>query len=186
VACRSVGQEDQERSGNQRSGPKCSGRRAAPEVELSDSASSRHSKLIRGRSVMYKNILIPVILDKLHDTQASYLVARALAGADTSFTVLHVIEAIPEYVASQIPGDVLDGARHETEQALKQSAAALPGAKTQLVYGHAGRFILDFAHENNFDCIIMASHRPGLEDYFLGSTAARVVRHARCSVHVIR
>jgi universal stress protein F len=135
---------------------------------------------------MYKNILIPAILDKLHDTQASYLVARALAGADTTFTVLHVIEAIPEYVASQIPGDVLDGARHETEHALKQSAAALPGAKTHLAYGHAGRFILDFAHENNFACIIMASHRPGLEDYFLGSTAARVVRHARCSVHVIR
>jgi universal stress protein F len=25
-----------------------------------------------------------------------------------------------------------------------------------------------------------------LQDYFLGSTAGRVVRHAQCSVHVIR
>ncbi|MBT8411941.1 MAG: universal stress protein, partial [Octadecabacter sp.] len=44
----------------------------------------------------------------------------------------------------------------------------------------------DFATDNSIDCIIMASHQPGLEDYFLGSTAARVVRHAKCSVHVIR
>ena len=36
------------------------------------------------------------------------------------------------------------------------------------------------------DLIIVASHRPGLQDYFLGSTAAKVVRHAKCSVLVIR
>ena len=46
--------------------------------------------------------------------------------------------------------------------------------------------ILEWAESNKVDCIIINSHKPGLQDYFLGSTAARVVRHAQCSVHVIR
>jgi len=36
------------------------------------------------------------------------------------------------------------------------------------------------------DLIIVGSHKPGLQDYLLGSTAARVVRHAMCSVLVGR
>ena len=36
------------------------------------------------------------------------------------------------------------------------------------------------------DLIIIASHKPGFQDYFLGSTAAKVVRHAPCSVLVVR
>jgi len=42
------------------------------------------------------------------------------------------------------------------------------------------------AKEKDVDLIIIASHRPGLQDYFLGSTAAKVVRHATCSVLVVR
>ena len=42
------------------------------------------------------------------------------------------------------------------------------------------------AEDDKVDLIIIASHKPGLQDYFLGSTAARVVRHASCSVLVVR
>jgi nucleotide-binding universal stress UspA family protein len=55
-----------------------------------------------------------------------------------------------------------------------------------VIEGHSGRSILDHAAENDVDCIIIASHRPGMQDYFLGSTAAQVVRHATCAVHVVR
>ena len=135
---------------------------------------------------MYKNILVPVLIDDEHDTQSSYLAARTLADEDAKFTVLHVMESIPGFVATQLPDDVLDKSRDHAEMALRQSAAALPGASTHLAVGHPGRFIVEYAKENGIDCIIIASHRPGIEDYFLGSTAARVVRHAQCAVHVIR
>jgi len=52
--------------------------------------------------------------------------------------------------------------------------------------GHSYNTILEVAKEKNADLIIIASHRPGLQDYFLGSTAAKVVRHANCSVLVVR
>ena len=135
---------------------------------------------------MYKNLLLPVVFDPGHDTQASYLAARALADDDAKFTVLHVIEAIPAYAAAHIPEEVRVNSRKEIEKELKQSAAALPDATKVLISGHAGRAIVDYASAHDIDCIVMASHRPGLEDYFLGSTASRVIRHANCSIHVIR
>ena len=39
---------------------------------------------------------------------------------------------------------------------------------------------------DDIECIVMGSHKPGFSDYLLGSTAARVVRHAPCAVHVYR
>lgn len=135
---------------------------------------------------MYKNILVPVIFDERHDTQASYLVARALADEGADFTVMHVMESIPSYAATQIPAELLAKSRSKVEQTLKKSARALPGTSPVLVSGHAGRLIVDYANENGIDCIVIASHVPGIENIFLGSTADRVVRHAKCSVHVIR
>ena len=51
---------------------------------------------------MYKNILFPVLFDEGHDTQASYLVARALADEGAKFTVVHVLETIPESIRSSV------------------------------------------------------------------------------------
>ncbi|MFK7879830.1 universal stress protein [Roseobacter sp.] len=135
---------------------------------------------------MYKNILVPVLFDNQHDTPASYAAARALGDDDAAFTVMHVLEAIPAYAASEVPKEVLAKTKNDAEEFLTESAKALPGASAALVSGHAGKTIVDYANEHDIDCIIMASHRPGIEDFFLGSTASRVVRHAGCSVHIIR
>lgn len=135
---------------------------------------------------MYKNILVPVLLDESHDTQASYLAAKALADEGAVFTVIHVVEAVPSFVESQIPRDVLDETHETIKQTLHRSASALPEASVVMVTGHAAQSILQYAEETGADCIVIASHRPGMEDFFLGSTASRVVRHAKCSVHVIR
>ena len=135
---------------------------------------------------MYKTILVPVIFDETHDTQSSFLVAKRLAGEGASFTILHVMETVPAYAAIQIPGDILAKSRADLEHKLKDLAAGLDGAKTGLAEGHAGRRIVDHAKANEIDWIVMASHRHGLRDVFIGSTADWVVRHANCSVHVIR
>lgn len=46
--------------------------------------------------------------------------------------------------------------------------------------------IVQAADAAGADLIVMASHRPSLKDYLLGPNAARVARHARCSVHIVR
>lgn len=135
---------------------------------------------------MYNHILVPVVLSDGEGVAASYAAARALANRDAKFSVIHVLEEIPGFVAVDIPSNILTKAAESADKALKESAKALPGATAKLLRGNAGTAILNYAEENGVDCIIIASHKPGIEDYFLGSTAARVVRHAQCSVHVIR
>ena len=46
--------------------------------------------------------------------------------------------------------------------------------------------ILQVAEELPADLIVMASHRPSLKDYLLGPNTARVARHARCAVFIVR
>ncbi|MEM0944634.1 MAG: universal stress protein [Pseudomonadota bacterium] len=46
--------------------------------------------------------------------------------------------------------------------------------------------ILDVAKEINASQIVMGAHNPGLADFMLGSNTDRVLRHAKCSVSVVR
>lgn len=135
---------------------------------------------------MYKNILIPVLFDEGHDTDASFRAARALADKDAKFTVLHVMEEIPNYARLEILSSAIEDSRKKIAEKLAEKAMAIPSATPVLISGHSGRSIVEYANGNNIDCIVVASHQLGLSDIFLGSTAAKVVRHAKCSVHVIR
>ncbi|MEM6932089.1 MAG: universal stress protein [Pseudomonadota bacterium] len=46
--------------------------------------------------------------------------------------------------------------------------------------------ILDLAKEIDATQIVMGAHNPGLADFMLGSNTDRVLRHAKCSVSVVR
>ena len=46
--------------------------------------------------------------------------------------------------------------------------------------------ILAVAEQAEADLVVVGSHRPAMKDYLLGTNAAPVVRHARCSVLVAR
>lgn len=133
---------------------------------------------------MYRNILVPVAGDHGGTTREALAAARILADEGGKITALTVVEAIPGYVAAELPGGILD----KSKEAALESLRGLVGGDIEAVVltGHAARTINDYAADNGVDCIVIASHRPGLVDYFLGSTASHVVRHAPCSVHVVR
>ena len=135
---------------------------------------------------MYNNILIPVLLDDDHEKHSAIQVAKTLAGDGTAFTVLHVMEVIPAYVTAEIPSEVLANTRKEVEEGVSAISKELPNCAGVTVSGHAGNAIVEYAKNHGIDCIVLASHKPGLQNYFLGSTADRVVRHAACAVHVLR
>ena len=64
----------------------------------------------------------------------------------------------------------------------------IPGEKiqTHVVSGTPKDQILNLAKVIDADLIIIASHRPDITTYLLGSNAAAVVRHASCPVLVVR
>lgn len=108
--------------------------------------------------------------------------------------VLHAMTVLPDFgesvVASFFPADY--GQRSEATaraalkavcaQILKPEVAVVTAVRTGTIY----REIMQYADEIGCDLIVMASHRPELSDFLLGPNAARVVRHARQSVLVVR
>ena len=135
---------------------------------------------------MYDNILIPVALDENRDVEEQFRVAKALSGNATQYTVMHVAEQMPRYIETQIPEDLRASTLNEIKTELEQTADNLKGASSVLLHGHAGRSIVEYAAKNGIDCIVVASHVPAVSDILLGSTAAWIVRHSPCPVHVIR
>ena len=135
---------------------------------------------------MYNNILVPISFDADRDTSGPLKLAKLLATPEANITLLHVVEHIPGYAISYMPADYLREARKAIQGQLDDMAAKLPNAQAVVIEGHSGRSILDWAEDNSPDLIIIASHRPGMQDLLLGSTAAQVVRHAACAVHVLR
>ncbi|SPF78249.1 universal stress protein [Pseudoprimorskyibacter insulae] len=135
---------------------------------------------------MYNNILIPVAFDEGKTVGAALDVAKALSAKGAQITFLHVFEDIPNFAVSYVPTDYLKEARTAIQAELDNLADGLPNARGLLVEGHASRTIIDVAEREGADCIVVASHRPGMQDFLIGSTAAQVVRHAKCAVHVLR
>lgn len=134
---------------------------------------------------MYKHILVPMALD--HGiAEVTMEIARTLLAKDGQITALHVHEAPNNSVSAYVDSGVIESAFERTKQQMNDRVAAMDNVKALTVQGHSGRTIVDTATTLKVDCIVLGSHKPGLIDYLLGSTAARVVQHAPCAVHVAR
>ena len=134
---------------------------------------------------MYTNILVPMALD--HGISPQTLeIARALLAPGGKITALHVYEAPQGSVSAYLDEKAVKAAFDTAGERLREKVIGHDGIEAVLVKGHTSRTIIDYADDNAVDCIVIGSHKPGLRDYLLGSTAARVVRHAGCAVHVQR
>ena len=135
---------------------------------------------------MYKTIIVPVATDHSPHSKAALQVARKLRDKGGQIIAIHAIEPVPGYVAQYMPEGQAEASRAAAEEVLKRETEDADDIELALIAGSAGQAITDYAERRKADLIVIASHKPGLQDYFLGSTAARVVRHAQCAVHVIR
>ncbi|MBO9410927.1 MULTISPECIES: universal stress protein [unclassified Ruegeria] len=134
---------------------------------------------------MYRKILVPMALD--HGISPHTLeVARALSAEGAEIVALHVYEMPQGSVSAYLDKDMVAEGFRSARNLLRDKVSGLDGVKSEIIKGHTARTIIDFAKDNDVDCIVIGSHKPGLSDYFLGSTASRVVRHAGCAVHVHR
>ncbi len=136
---------------------------------------------------MFKKILVPVDLSH-NDIGAQMInIAREIGGKNAEITIMHVVQDVPAYAAVEISGEILqqthNWAKTELDKLAKENKVT---SKTDLRHGSPGGSIVEAAKEHKADLIVIGSHKPGLADYFLGSTAGRVVRHAQCPVLVVR
>lgn len=115
--------------------------------------------------------------------------ARQHSGA-----AIHVVSVLPPFAMPQLSGYFPKGFEENAMKGLGRDLEAwaaenIPGeirCRTQVLHGTVYDEVLRAAKELSADVIIVGSHRPTLSDYLLGPNAARIVRHANCSVYVVR
>jgi nucleotide-binding universal stress UspA family protein len=141
---------------------------------------------------MYSNILLPVDLSDEHSWSKALPTALALCKAFQA--ELHVMTVVPDFglpmVGQYFPPDYESKVHDHVGTQLRDFVAAqVPegvAVKRIIATGTIYQQILSVAKQIGADLIVMGSHRPELADYLLGPNAARVVRHADCSVMVVR
>lgn len=138
---------------------------------------------------MFKKVLIPV--DVSVPEGATDLLRTAKAMTAQWDSDLHVVTVIPS-VGMPIVGSYFD-ANFEAEN--KKAAAAQLAtvvdasgitAALHILSGTVYDKIIELAGTLGADLIVIGANQPALRDYLLGSNAARVVRHSKQSVLVVR
>ncbi len=138
---------------------------------------------------MYDTILIAAALfSKGQTTRGLIRKARDMLNPGGKLVVVHVVDEIPQFAAARIPAELQSKRQREAQDELEAIANEAGDIKIETVVrmGTPSAGILGTATETKADLIMIASHKPGFGDYFIGSTATRVVRHAQTSVMVLR
>ena len=136
---------------------------------------------------MYKSILIPVDLGNVAKVDSLVDHASKHSSSGARIILLNVVEDIPSWAVVELPRGILDKSVQSSLEKLKALAASTnTEVEVEVRVGPPYQTILEVAEEKNAELIIVASHQPKHQKYFLGSTAAKVVRHATCSVLVVR
>ena len=141
---------------------------------------------------MFKTILVAIDLE--HVEQARHVlgavtdIAGRAGGADVH--LLTVVAAAPAIVSQFLHENYEHMASGEAETALAALAAEADlgggNVETMIRFGTVYEEVIAAAEAVGADLIVTGSHKPDVADYLIGSNASRVVRHAGCSVLVVR
>jgi len=141
---------------------------------------------------MYKNILLSVDLNDESSWKKAMPTAVELCQATGAS--LRVLTVVPDFGMSIVDQYFPEGFEKEMAGKVMETLKGFvkdnvpDGVNVQHIVGEGTIYevILKMARDTKADLIIITSHRPELKNYLLGPNAARVVRHADCSVLVVR
>jgi len=140
---------------------------------------------------MFRTILVPIDLEETEITR--FALDRAAKLAEWSGAALRLVNVqrlLPMTFMDVVPAD-FDAQQQEEAQASLRSLAArlpMPPERVSTVVRTGGVYpeVLAEAQDWGADLIVIGSHRPAMSTYLLGSNAKTIVRHAKCSVLVLR
>jgi universal stress protein F len=140
---------------------------------------------------MYRRILLAVDLADEAETPKGLEEALVVAnGANGDLRLMNVQPLLPATFMEYVPADFDAEQERRALAALEAITAAipLPRERVSCTVSSGGIYheLLRVAQEWGADLIVVGSHRPVMSDYLLGSNAKTIVRHAQCSVLVVR
>jgi nucleotide-binding universal stress UspA family protein len=152
---------------------------------------SEHWPRRRGRIVMYKRIVLAVDLAEPAPTPKGLTQAVELAKTGGGeLRLVNIQPVIPATFMEYVPVDFDVEQAKRAKEALDAILVSvdLPAERKSAATRAGGIYheLLEEASEWDADLIVVGSHRPVMSDYLLGSNAKTIVRHAQCSVLVVR
>ena len=141
---------------------------------------------------MFKDILLAVDIEDAGSWRKPVEAATEYAKAFDAN--LHIMTVVPDFgmsiVSSYFPPDfekkTVEKVTDKLHEFVKEHFPSDLHIQHIVGLGSVYEEILRVSQEIKSDLIIMGTHRPKMEDYLLGPNAARVTRHATCSVMVVR
>ncbi|WP_407050458.1 universal stress protein [Methyloraptor flagellatus] len=139
---------------------------------------------------MFKKVVVPVDPGEIEFARKAVENAVAMVVPGGEIRLVSVMVPMGGYVSEFLPADFEANLEKETDDRMKEIAKAIAhdgkAISTSLRMGSIYHEVLDEAQEFGADLIVISSHRPAMSTYLLGSNAAKIVRHALCSVLVLR
>src|ERR1700755_1701715 len=140
---------------------------------------------------MFNSILVPIDLADTDLAKPAIETAASLAkSSGGTVRLVNVMALTPVMLAEYVPPDFDAQQRQSSEEALaivaRESGIDEQRISTVVRQGGIYHEVLEEAADIGADLIVMTSHRPSMQSYFLGSNAGHVVRYAKCSVLVVR
>lgn len=140
---------------------------------------------------MFKTILLPIDLSTEQSWKKALPAALNLAREGGA---LHVMTVVPDFGMSVVGTFFEAGFEEKALHHVGEDLAAWVNENVptgtevhpHVAHGRVYDEIMRAADRVGADAIVMGSHTPELSDYLLGPNAARVVRHAKQSVFVVR
>lgn len=136
----------------------------------------------------HRTVVVPI--DFSDDSEAAIRAGLIRVEDPNDLHVVHVLSPL-DYSTPAVLREFASG--EDREQVAKQhiqeliEQAGATGAHALVLVGNAGIEIAAYAKRSNAELIVVTSHgRHGVKQLLLGSTAERIIRHAHCSVLVLR
>ena len=141
---------------------------------------------------MYEDVLLAIDLNEKHSWKKA--LPTAVEFCKSFGSVLHVVTVVPDFGMSVVgpffPDDFQEksvaAAGDDPDAFLAKHGPEDLSVHPVVGYGSVYEEILRIAEATKSGLIVVASNRPERQDFLLGPNAARVVRHAKCSVLVVR
>jgi nucleotide-binding universal stress UspA family protein len=141
---------------------------------------------------MFKSIVVPVDLSEIEISQPALERAVTLTTlTNASLHLVYVRSILPVTFMEYVPPSFDEEQQEDCEKRMAELLAKLPIADkskvtTSVRMGSVYNEVLAEADKVKADLIVIGSHRPAMATYLLGSNATTIVRHASCSVLVVR
>lgn len=135
-------------------------------------------------------------VDISHPGEDANVLKKAAQLAAMEDVQLDVITVVPDYGTSLVGGffkeehhaQMMEEAKKQLNAQVTNALGEAENAKVRhiITFGKTYEEVLNAAKKAGSTLIVVGAHKPDFADYLLGPTAARVVRHSKCSVYVVR